>query len=196
MVADSGNPHDLTDLFGLEVLEFDPLPPGEENPLIFKGTFPTSHMNTARIWCDIIEPKSCQVLATYAKDFYAGRPALTMNSFGLGKAIYIGTMSHQPFYNDLVVWLRQMCQLNTLIKVPENIEVSLRENTDTKVFFLLNHQQSPVRVQFYKAMHEYLTASSFSGGHDIPPHGVLVLDEHPTPKGHGAIEQSAPATTT
>mgnify|MGYP002260397003 CR=1 FL=1 len=127
IAPDSGYPHDLTDLFGLEVLEFDPLPPGEENPLIFKGTFPASHMNTARIWCDLIEPKSCQVLATYAKDFYAGRPAMTMHTFGLGKAVYIGTMSHQHFYYDLVTWLRQMCNLHPLLKVPDNIEVSLRE---------------------------------------------------------------------
>ena len=72
MAPDTGYPHDLTDLFGLEVLEFDPLPPGEENHLTFKGTFPTSHLHPARLWCDIIEPKDCQVLATYAKDFYAG----------------------------------------------------------------------------------------------------------------------------
>jgi len=49
------------------------------------------------------------VLASFAKDFYANHPAMTMNNFGLGKAVYIGTMSHQHFYNDLVVWLRQLC---------------------------------------------------------------------------------------
>ena len=130
MAPDTGYPHDLTDLFGLEVLEFDQLPPGEENHLTFKGTFPTSHMHPARLWCDIIEPKDCQVLATYAKDFYAGRPAMTMHTFGLGKAIYIGTQSHQHFYNDLVTWLRQMCNLHPLLKVPDNVEVSLRQKDD------------------------------------------------------------------
>lgn len=182
IAPDSGYPHDLTDLFGLEVLEFDPLPPGEENPLIFKGTFPTSHMHTGRIWCDIIEPKSCQVLATYAKDFYSGRPALTLNDFGLGKAIYVGTLCQQNFYNDLIVWLRQMCNLHPLLKVPDNVEVSLRQKDDTRVFFLLNHQNSPMHIQFYKPMHDFLTASAISGGCDLPPHGVLVLDEHPGTK--------------
>ena len=123
----TGYPNNLTDLFGLEVLEFDPIPPGEENHLTFKGAFPTSHLHPARLWCDIIEPKGCQILATYAKDFYAGRPAITMNAFGLGKAIYIGTMSHQHFYLDLVSWLRQMCGLQPLLKVPENVEVCMRQ---------------------------------------------------------------------
>jgi len=177
MAPDTGYPHDLTDLFGLEVVEFDTLPPNEENHLTFKGAFQTSHLHPARLWCDIIEPAECQVLATYAKDFYAGKPAVTMNTFGLGKAIYVGTQSHQHFYYDLVVWLRQMCNLHPLIKVPDSVEVSLRQKEDTKVFFLLNHQSTPVRIQFLKPMHDYLTGATLSGNYDLQPHGVLVLDE-------------------
>ena len=186
IVPDTGYPNDMIDMFGLEVLEFDPIPPGEENHLTFKGAFPTSHLHPARLWCDIIEPKGCQILATYAKDFYAGRPAITMNTFGLCKAIYIGTMSHQHFYNDFVSWLRQMCGLQPLLKVPENIEVSMRQKEGMRVFFLLNHQNSPVRIQFYKPMHDFLTGNTFSGNYDLPPHGVLVLDEHPEDKISGA----------
>ncbi len=183
MAPDTGCPHDLTDLFGLEVLEYDPLPPGEENHLTFKGTFPTSHMHPARVWCDIIEAKGCQILATYTKDFYANRPAMTMNAFGLGKAIYVGFQSHQPFYGDLVLWLRQMCNLHPLLKVPDNVEVALRERDDEKVFFLLNHQSTPVRLTFYKPMHDFLTGNTFSGNYELHSRGVLVLDEHPVPPG-------------
>jgi beta-galactosidase len=182
MAPDTGYPRELTDLFGLEVLEFDPLPPGEENHLTFKGAFPTSHLHPARLWCDIIEPTECQVLATYAKDFYAGKPAMTMNTYGLGKAVYIGTQSHDHFYYDLVGWLRQMCNLHPLLKVPDTVQVSMREKEGTKIFFLLNHQNSPVRIQFYKPMHDFLTGNTFSGNYDLPPHGVLVLDEHPEVK--------------
>jgi beta-galactosidase len=178
MAPEAGFPHDLTDLFGLEVLEFDPLPPGEENHLTFKGAFPTSHMHPAKLWCDIIEPKGCQPLAMYAKDFYAGTPAMTMHSFGLGKAIYIGTTSHQHFYDDLVVWLRQLCNLMPLLKVPDTIEVSMRQKDGRRIYFLLNHQNSPVRIQFYKPMHDFLTGGALAGNYDVPPHGVLVLDEH------------------
>jgi len=180
LAPDTGYPHDLTDLFGLEVTEFDMLPPGEENHLTLKGAFPTSHLHPARLWCDLIEPKECQVLATYAKDFYQGRPAMTMNTFGLGRAIYVGTLSHQHFYSDMMAWLRQMCGLQPLLKVPDHVEVSMRQKDDTKVYFLLNHQNSPVRLQFYKPLHDFLTGNTFSGNYDLQPHGVLVLDEHAT----------------
>ena len=113
------------------------------------------------------------------QDFYAGRAAITLNTFGLGRAVYVGTMSQQYFYYDLIAWLRQMCNLFPLLKVPDTVEVSLRQKDDTKIYFLLNHQNSPVRLQFYKPMHDFLTGNALSGNYDLPPHGVLVLDEHP-----------------
>jgi beta-galactosidase len=177
MAAESGFPHDLTDLFGMEVVEFDPMPPEEENHLAFKGSFHTSHVHTAKLWCDIIEPHGCQVLATFTRDFYAGRPAMTLMEYGRGKAIYIATTSQQGFYYDLVTWLSSLCGLHQLLKVPETVEVSMRQKDNRKFFFLLNHQSSPVRIVFYKPMHDYLTERTFSGNYDLPSHGVLVLDE-------------------
>ena len=177
IAPDTGFPHDLTDLFGLEVLEFDPLPPGEENHLTLKGALTATHMHPARVWCDIIEPKGCQVLGTYAKEFYAGRPAVTMHQYGAGKSVYVGTMSHQHFYYDLIVWLRQICGIHPLLKVPDQVEVSMRQKDNMKIYFLLNHQNSPVRISFFKPMHDFLTGKTFTGNYDLPPHGVLVLDE-------------------
>ena len=185
IAQDTGFPHNLTDLFGMEVQEFDTLLPNEENHLNFKGIFSTSHLHPARLWCDLIEPKGCEVLATYAKDFFAGKPAITINTFGLGKAIYLGMQSHQHFYDDLVAWLRQAAGLVPLLKVPENVEVSLREKAGARVFFLLNHHNSPVRIQFYKPMHNFLTGQNINGNCELPAHGVLVIDEHPDVKSAG-----------
>jgi len=75
-----------------------------------------------------------------------------------------------------------MCNLHPLLKVPEHVEVSMRSREDSNIFFLLNHQSSPVRIQFYKPMHDFLTGSNFSGNYDLQPHGVLVLDEHSVPR--------------
>lgn len=177
IVSDTGFPHDLTDVFGLEVLEQDPLAPGDDNHLAFRGSFPTSALHPAQYWCDVIEPKGCQVVATFARDFYAGRPAITINDFGKGRAIYLGTMSHQSFYYDLIAWLRGLAGVHPLLKVPDTIEVSLREGRGKRVYFLLNHQSSPVRITFYKPTHDFLTGRTFTGNYDLAPHGVLVLDE-------------------
>lgn len=194
IVPDSGFPNCMTDLLGIEVQEFDPLPEGEENHVTFKKDFPTTHLHPAKYWCDVIEAKEAQVIASFSKDFYAGRPAMTMNNYGLGKAIYIGFMSHQAFYYDFVAWLRTLVGLHPLIKVPDTVEVSMREKDGTKIFFLLNHQNTPVRLAFYKPMHDFLTGQTFSGNYDLPPHGVLVLDEKIPVKEETAAEYSEPPT--
>jgi len=67
--------------------------------------------------------------------------------------------------------------LRQLLKVPDTVEVSMREKAGTRIFFLLNHQSTSVRITFYKPMHDFLTERTFSGNYDLPPHGVLVLDE-------------------
>lgn len=177
IAPDSGYPHDLTDLFGLEVLEFDPLPAGEENHLAFRGAFPATHLHPARMWCDLIETRECEVLATYTKDFYAGRAAMTLHTFGLGKAIYLGTLSHPAFYLDLATWLRQLCGLTVPLKVPEGVEVSVRQNAHSRIYFVLNHLHTAVRVPLFSPMHDFLTGSTLSGHVDLQPLGVLVLDE-------------------
>jgi len=41
----------------------------------------------------------------------------------------------------------------------------------------LNHQHSPVRISFFKPMQDFLTGQTVSGNLDLPPHGILVLDE-------------------
>lgn len=177
IVPDTGMPGNLTDLFGMEVEEFDPLPADQENHLNFKGEFPVSNLHPARMWCDIIKPNGCDVLAVYAKDFYAGKPAITMNNYGLGKAIYVGTQSSQEFYYDLITWARGVCNLFPLLKVPNTVEVSMRSSDEKNIYFLLNHQSSPVRLQFYKPTHDFLSGETITGKYDLPPHGVLVVDE-------------------
>ena len=176
-VAATDPPYEMTDMFGLKVLEFDPLPPGEENHITIKGGFPTTGLHSARLWCDIIEPGECQVLGTYAQDFYAGKAAITMNQFGEGRAIYVGTMSSLPFYYDLVSWLRQICALNPLLRVPDQVEVSMRTRGDYRIYFLLNHNPQSVHVQFYKPVRDCLTGKPISGGYDIPAKDLLIVDE-------------------
>ena len=192
IVPTTGFPLFMTDLFGLEVLEFDPLPADVDNHMNSKGDFHISHLHPVRVWADVIEPRECTILATYAKDFYAGRPVLTQNTFGLGRAIYLGTMSQPSFYADLVEWLRGLCNLDPLLKVPMGVEVSLRQKEGTRIYFLLNHQAVPIRLNLLKPMHDFLTGSVVRGAYDLPPHGVLVLDEHSTLL--NAATASAPAT--
>ena len=181
-IAATDPPYEMSDMFGLKVVEFDPLPPGEENHITINGSIPTTGLHSARLWCDLIQPTDeCQILGTYAQDFYAGRPAITMNQFGEGRAIYVGTMSSLPFYHDLVTWLRQLCGLSPLLRVPDQIEVSMRTRGDYRIYFLLNHHSQQVHVQFFKPVRDCLTGKTITGGYDIPAKDLLIVDEQAAP---------------
>jgi beta-galactosidase len=177
MAAETGFPHDLTDVFGMEVTEFDPMPPEEENHLAFKGNFHTSQMHTART---VVRRDRAQRLPD-AGHVHQGllrrAPAMTMNTFGRGQ----GHLYRHHFAAGLLLrpchLAAQHLPAASLLKVPDTVEVSLRQKADTKLYFLLNHQNTPVRINFYKPMHDFLTERTFSGNYDLPPHGVLVLDE-------------------
>ena len=176
-IAPKGYPQELIDMFGLTVKESDILPPGRENSLNFKGSFKTSKQHFGKLWCDIIEPGECQTLATFSREFYTGSPAVTINEYGSGKAIYIGTVGHQEFYSDVMAWLRAQLGLYSLIKVPDTVEVSMRQNEQSRLYFVINHQNGPVRINFLKTTHDFLTGEKFSGNYDMPAHGVLMIDE-------------------
>jgi beta-galactosidase len=97
------------------------------------------------------------------KDFYAGKPAITMNTFGLGKAIYIGTQSHQHFYHDLVTVAAPDRDRPASAAESAGKHRGFHAQKDgARVYFLLNHQNSPVRIQFYKPMHDFLTGTTSS----------------------------------
>jgi len=57
----------------MEVLEFDPLPPGEEIISPSKARFPRA-IPPAKLWCDLIERRIARSSATYARTFTAAAP--------------------------------------------------------------------------------------------------------------------------
>lgn len=142
-----------------------------------RSVIPTTASHPARLWCDLIDVREAQVLATYGRDFYAGMPAVTMNEFGAGRAIYVGTVSHQFFYNDLIAWARTLCEIAPYFRVPDTVELSIRQKDGKRFLFILNHQAMSVRLQFFKTVHDHLTATDLNGPYDLPAHGVLVLTE-------------------
>jgi len=74
----------LKDVFGIWNEEIDTLYPNEKNSVTFNGV-----TYDAVDYCEIVHARGAEVLATYNEDFYKGMPAITVNSYGKGKAYYI-----------------------------------------------------------------------------------------------------------
>ncbi|MBN0530671.1 beta-galactosidase trimerization domain-containing protein, partial [Pseudomonas aeruginosa] len=97
-----GFPGPLRNLLGIWAEEIDCLNDGEFNLVQglagnqcgLQGPYQVRHL------CELIHIESAQALATYRDDFYAGRPAVTVNAFGKGKAWHVASRNDLAFQRD------------------------------------------------------------------------------------------------
>lgn len=104
------------------------------NKLELKGEY------QVRGLCELIHVETAKTLASYKDDFYAGRPALTVNSFGKGNAYYIAFKSDQDFLKDFYTKLTERLKIKKTIDVelPQGVTAQLRSDGKRNFIFLMN----------------------------------------------------------
>ncbi len=169
----------LAPLCGVQVEDYDSLPAGVTNGIEFIAPeFATAQPAVAGVWCDVLQPNGATVVATYTGDYYAGRPALTLNRFGQGWTVYLGTSGDGALYQTLAGWLLRLARLQPMPPAPEGVEMAERWQGDRRLLFVLNHTE---REQAVTLDAKYLNlldgAASLEGRIAIGPRDVLVLQE-------------------
>lgn len=146
-----GTPHGLLDVLGIRMEEIDGLYDFEENEGI---PVPGNELGLekkyqAKHLCELVELRGAHVLMTYGKDFYAGKPILTQNSYGKGTAYYVAADMETAFYEDTFRSILEKQGIEPLlpgVKLPEGIGVSSRETDNEKFLFLQNFSGEDVKV--------------------------------------------------
>jgi beta-galactosidase len=165
---------------GVEVIEYDSLPPGVQNRLEWvtpeiKG----SSSSVARTWADILVSHGAEVVARYTDDYYAGQPAITCNRYGEGSAIYIGTIGDAATHRALVNWLLSQTGVATPIEAPTGVEVTVRSSGAQRLLFILNHTTTPQLVTLDKPYRDLLgnPANRVEGALTVDRYEVAILEE-------------------
>jgi beta-galactosidase len=131
----------------------------------------------ARDFCDLIHAETATVLATYKSDFYAGRPALTVNEFGKGRAYYVASRNDEHFLDDFYGGLdRQIGLLRALpTELPAGVSAQLRTDGSRRFVFLMNFNPMPTSVDLgQSAATDLLTGKAVQGQTTLPGYGVVV----------------------
>ena len=133
----------------------------------------------AREFCDLIHAETAIVLATYGADFYAGRPALTVNELGKGRAYYIASRNDERFLDDFYAALGG--QLNLLraleAELPSGVSAQLRTDGERRFVFLMNFNPGPTTVNLgSRSGTDLLTGATVQGRTELSGYGVLVLE--------------------
>ncbi len=169
----------LADLCGVEVEEYDSLPKDAHKDLAFgpgaRGPSGSAH---ASLWCDVLGSHGADVVARYTEGYYAGRPAITMNQVGQGRAVYVGTLGDPSLYAALAPWLLDLAQVEPVLAAPPGVEVAERWRADQRLLFLLNHTSEEREVALDTDGVDLVSGESIIEGTVVlPPRDVLVLLE-------------------
>ncbi len=123
----------LGKVFGLWIEEIDRV--GIGKPRAISG-LPGSGSDVAAI----AHVETARVLATYADDFYAGMPAVTVNQFGKGSAYFVGTRLDGSALGALYETVLSHRSITSILptRLPDGVTAQLRGAGNDAFIFLLN----------------------------------------------------------
>ena len=161
----------LGEVFGLYAEELDTLYPTDSNAVLMKD----GNKAIVKDYCELIKLTGAEVLGTYESDFYAGMPAVTVHSYGNGKAYYIGTRMEEEDLIKFFTPIWSECGIKEK-EFPEGVEYLTRTAEDGSTFdFYVNYNAMPVTVQLSKDGTNLLNGEAVSGKVEILPFNAVVV---------------------
>lgn len=175
----NGFPGPLRNILGIWSEEIDSLYDSDVNHAIMtdKG-LGLENEYKIETYCDLIHAETAEVLSVYKSDFYSGRPALTVNSYGKGKAYYIAFRDSGEFVDDFYQYLSNELGLERALDVelPEGVTTQSRTDGENKYIFVQNYNNNAVTIDLKDiALTDVLTGLSISGFIQLEAFGVRVL---------------------
>ena len=161
----------LGEVFGLYAEELDTLYPTDSNAVLMKD----GNKAIVKDYCELIKLTGAEVLGTYESDFYAGMPAVTVHSYGNGKAYYIGTRMEEEDLIKFFTPIWSECGIKEK-ELPEGVEYLTRTAEDGSTFdFYVNYNAMPAIVQLSKDGTNLLNGEAVSGKVEILPFNAIVV---------------------
>jgi len=124
-----------------------------------------------------VESDRVQVLASYASDYYAGKPALTVHPVGRGQVYYHGAAFTEALVRKLLPRLDLPKMAGDLVEAPAEVELVVRRHpaTGEAFVFVLNYTGRVARLRLHRPAVDLLSDRPLSGEVELEPYGVLVL---------------------
>jgi beta-galactosidase len=170
----------LADVCGVIVDEYDAITPELRQAIAFEVGELAGQTLPVQTWCDILATQGAEVIARYAHDYYAGQPAVTMNNFGEGQAVYLGALGDEALHNALFDWLLALKGISPIMELPGGVELTARWQGDRVLLFLLNHNAGITNIHLDRRYLNLLDGAELGETVKLNPLDVLVLTPAPS----------------
>jgi beta-galactosidase len=166
----------LSEVIGVTVKDYVPLY-NEKLAVKFLPSQPLAGADAqSGLWADVLQPTTATPLATYVAGRYPDAPAITINSFGKGKAVYLGPDLDPASLARVIATLLAANNIKPpLPTVPAGVERTVRQSGDTLYVFLLNHTPVPQSINIPGQHKDLVTGNMRGGAVTLAPYDVIVL---------------------
>jgi beta-galactosidase len=126
----------------------------------------------------LVHTRSARTLATFGSDFYAGRPAVTINDFGKGQAYYTASRNDEIFIDNFIGTLAEKIKLDRSLPVslPEGVTAQRRTDGAHEYIFVMNFTPAPVSIEVNNSTYTNLVSGlKIDGSLSLPAYGVEIL---------------------
>ncbi|MEP7006014.1 MAG: beta-galactosidase [Sphingomonas bacterium] len=161
---ESSLPGRLADVFGLRTSQFY----RSEQPLkvLFDGEMRTG----TDTYYEVLEPSTAKALATFDNTPQKS-PAITINAFGKGRAIYLATAAQPAFIAPLIRSLYGSVGIERGPVTPAGVVARTVEGR----LMLVNTNNAPATVDFAGTRTGFLSHKTYAGKIELAPYGVELL---------------------
>ncbi len=158
---------------GVRVADFTVAAPGETPAMRFDLSDAPSE---APIFNEVLAgvTDGISVLASYASDYYAGQPAVTLRRKGRGRVVHFGSFFTPQNVTALLDALAIQDPLTAWAEMPAEIQAIVRSNKTERFCFLLNFTNEEQAVTFKESTFDLLEERVLHGRVEIPPYGVCL----------------------
>jgi len=167
----------LADVCGVEVDEYDVQP--ADSTILLELALPNRETQSAqsRLWFDVLRTTTAQPIATYQAGYFSGSPAITLNRFGQGQSIYVGTLGDDTLHDTILDWALKSVGIHAVLAAPSGVEVIERWQGNQRLLFLLNHTSETKEAPITQPCMDLLSGTIVNEIVIMPPFGVFVLQE-------------------
>ncbi len=157
-------PGRLTDVFGVRTNEFY----SAEQPL--KIMFDGKEQIGSDPYYEVLEPSTAKPLAMFTNTPKPS-PAITINRFGKGRAIYLATAAQGAFLDPLVRSLYTELGIERGPATPPGVVARV---VDGRTLYV-NTNTTPARVALAGKQHDIISGKAYTDRLDLLPYGVALL---------------------
>lgn len=169
---DTTLPGGLTDLFGVEVQEIEPLMDGINDTTVVID----NNSYNAKYWLEQLKCTTAESIGIFGRGYKKGTPLITRNKYGNGNAYYMGTFLERDTLGSFINEIAASAGVVPEITINKDTDYAVRTSEDgTDYIFIFNHLMEENNIKLDGKYLDVLTNKTIANEYTLDPKGFICV---------------------